>query len=86
MIDAYVVFRYNRINRTYLFDIDFWHMADPKAQNPVAVHVIPPVVKEPSEWEVLYAVDAFRIGNVCFHSRFPMRARTHFLSSSRDSW
>lgn len=40
---------YHMGNRTYLFDVDFWHLKKGEPED---------------KWEVQYCIDAFHVGNV----------------------
>ncbi|EMD37434.1 hypothetical protein CERSUDRAFT_49786, partial [Gelatoporia subvermispora B] len=41
--------KYNKFGRTYLFDIDFWHLRAG--------------LEDPESWDVKYLVDAYHVGN-----------------------
>ncbi len=61
IVSALIMFPriYHMGNRTYLFDVDFWHLKKGKPED---------------KWEVQYCVDAFHVGNVgqayCFSWAF----------------
>jgi hypothetical protein len=65
--------KYDVIGRTYVLDIDNWFLnANVKEEEPQGFHAMPPPLTkqeeaDPEEWEAKYAVDAFRVGNVCPH-------------------
>jgi hypothetical protein len=75
-----------------VLDIDNWFLnANVKEEEPQGFHAMPPPLTkqeeaDPEEWEAKYAVDAFRVGNVC-----PRRVRISSYAhccpcSSHGSW
>jgi hypothetical protein len=75
-----------------VLDIDNWFLnANVKEEEPQGFHAMPPPLTkqeeaDPEEWEAKYAVDAFRVGNVCPH-RARINAHAHRCPcSSRGSW
>lgn len=58
---------YNALGRTYVFDVDFWHLKDPRARMEGSTYKnLPKNYDEDEDWDPMYSVDAFHVGNVCF--------------------
>lgn len=76
---TYVIYfprMYDEFGRTYLFDIDFWHLRQE-----------PHWHGKSEDWETKFCVDAFHAGNVSFY-QFSCECilLTACAPSSRDSW